>query len=73
VAAGGEAGAARAITLFREEISRVMALLGARSVNELGPELLHFVDGGFRRPAQLRPDLKVVDPARIAEGQVALN
>jgi isopentenyl diphosphate isomerase/L-lactate dehydrogenase-like FMN-dependent dehydrogenase len=73
VAAGGEAGAARAITLFREEISRVMALLGARSVDELGPELLHFADSAFRRQAQPRPDLKVIDTTRIAEGQVALN
>jgi len=35
VAAHGEAGAARAIEIFREEISRVMALLGVRSVAEL--------------------------------------
>jgi len=35
VAAHGEAGASRAIEIFREEISRVMALLGVRSVAEL--------------------------------------
>jgi len=35
VAAHGEAGAARAIEIFREEISRVMALLGVNSVAEL--------------------------------------
>jgi len=64
----GEAGATRAITLFREEISRVMALLGVRSVEELGPELLHFADGAFRRHAQPRADLKLLDTARAAEG-----
>jgi isopentenyl diphosphate isomerase/L-lactate dehydrogenase-like FMN-dependent dehydrogenase len=35
VAAHGEAGAARAIEIFREEIGRVMALLGVNSVAEL--------------------------------------
>jgi isopentenyl diphosphate isomerase/L-lactate dehydrogenase-like FMN-dependent dehydrogenase len=66
VAAGGYAGAARAIALFHEEISRVMALLGARSVAELGPEFLHFSDSGFRRPTQARADLKLLDSARVA-------
>jgi isopentenyl diphosphate isomerase/L-lactate dehydrogenase-like FMN-dependent dehydrogenase len=70
VAAGGYAGAARAITLFREEIDRVMALLGARSVAELGPELLHFADGSFRRTGSVRADLKLLDSARaLAEAQ----
>ncbi len=69
VAAGGHAGATRAIEIFREEISRVMALLGARSVAELGPELLHFADNGFRRPAQSRAGLKLLDTSRAtAEG-----
>jgi len=68
VAAGGEAGAARAIALFREEIGRVMALLGVSSVDELGPELLHFADTTFRRHAPPRADLKLLDTARAAEG-----
>jgi isopentenyl diphosphate isomerase/L-lactate dehydrogenase-like FMN-dependent dehydrogenase len=38
--AGGEAGAARAIQLFREEIDRVMALIGCRTIGELGPHFL---------------------------------
>ncbi len=38
--AGGEAGAARAITIFREEIDRVMALIGCRSIADLGPQYL---------------------------------
>jgi isopentenyl diphosphate isomerase/L-lactate dehydrogenase-like FMN-dependent dehydrogenase len=66
VAAGGYEGATRAIDLLREEISRVMALLGARSVEELGPELLHFTDNAFRRPAQARADLKLLDTVRAA-------
>ncbi|MGZ5166991.1 MAG: alpha-hydroxy-acid oxidizing protein, partial [Burkholderiales bacterium] len=66
VAAGGHAGAARAIKLFHEEISRVMALLGVRTVDELGPEFLHFTDNGFRRSTQPRADLKLLDIARAA-------
>ncbi len=38
--AGGEAGAARAISIFREEIDRVMALIGCRSIADLGPQYL---------------------------------
>ena len=38
--AGGEAGAARAIEIFREEIDRVMALIGCRSVADLNPDYL---------------------------------
>jgi isopentenyl diphosphate isomerase/L-lactate dehydrogenase-like FMN-dependent dehydrogenase len=69
VAAGGEAGAARALDLLREEISRVMALVGARNVAELGPELLHFTDNTFRRPTAGRGDLKLLDSTRaVAEG-----
>jgi (S)-mandelate dehydrogenase len=39
-AAGGEAGAARAIDIFREEIDRTMAHLGCRSVCEIDRERL---------------------------------
>jgi isopentenyl diphosphate isomerase/L-lactate dehydrogenase-like FMN-dependent dehydrogenase len=39
-AAAGEAGAARAIAIFREEIDRVLALLGCRSVAALNPDYL---------------------------------
>jgi isopentenyl diphosphate isomerase/L-lactate dehydrogenase-like FMN-dependent dehydrogenase len=66
VAAGGHAGAARALKLFHEEISRVMALLGRRSIAELSPECLHFMDGGFRRPTPSRVDLKLLDTVRAA-------
>lgn len=44
VAAAGEAGAARAITILREETDRVMALLGARDVAALSRDCLRIPD-----------------------------
>ncbi len=44
VAAHGEAGAARAIEIFREEIGRVMALLGVNSVADLDRRYLQMPD-----------------------------
>lgn len=41
-AAGGEAGAARAISILRDEIDRVMAQLGCNHIGELSGELLHW-------------------------------
>ncbi len=66
VAAGGYYGATRAIDIFRDEISRVMALLGVRTIDEIGPELLHFSDNAFRRPGQSKAELKLLDTARAA-------
>jgi hypothetical protein len=43
-----------------------MALLGVRTIDELGPEYLHFTENSFRRPATGRPDLKLLDTARAA-------
>jgi len=40
---GGEAGAARAINFFRQEISRTMAYLGCTSISQLNREYLEFV------------------------------
>ena len=40
VAAAGEAGGTRALDILREEIDRVMALVGRRSIDELNRELL---------------------------------
>jgi isopentenyl diphosphate isomerase/L-lactate dehydrogenase-like FMN-dependent dehydrogenase len=37
-AAAGEAGARRALQIYRDEIDRVLALVGCRSIDELGPE-----------------------------------
>jgi (S)-mandelate dehydrogenase len=39
LAAGGEAGVQRAIDILATEISRTLALLGLRSVDELSPEV----------------------------------
>ena len=36
----GEVGVARALAIFREEIDRVMALLGCNNVTELNSEIL---------------------------------
>jgi L-lactate dehydrogenase (cytochrome) len=40
LAAGGEAGVARALTLLRREIERAMALVGARTIDEIGRHLV---------------------------------
>ena len=64
VAAAGHAGAARALALYREEISRVMALLGCRTIDELGPQYLKFVDPQLRAPASPRVGLRIVSEAR---------
>lgn len=54
--AGGEAGAARAIALFREEIDRVMALLGCNSVAELNRDYL-VLPPDMQRDAPVRPSV----------------
>jgi isopentenyl diphosphate isomerase/L-lactate dehydrogenase-like FMN-dependent dehydrogenase len=41
VAAGGEAGVARALSILRAEIDRTLGLLGVRAIDELGPGILH--------------------------------
>lgn len=66
IAAGGQPGAQRALTIFREEIDRVMALLGCRSVADLGPECLHIVEGALRAAAQARP--QIARRPGVAEG-----
>ncbi len=45
VAAGGEAGATRAINLYREEVDRIMALLGVRRVADLNPDYVRITAG----------------------------
>ena len=68
VAAGGEVGAARALELYREEISRVLALLGCCGIADLGPQYLHFVDAQLRPAALPRAGLRsVADPKTAAE------
>jgi len=66
VAAGGQAGAARALALFREEIGRVMALLGCVSVAELNREYLVLRDTLAEALADTQDRLEVLDAARAA-------
>lgn len=40
VAAGGEAGAARALAILRDEVDRTLGQLGCRALRELGPDRL---------------------------------
>lgn len=51
-AAAGEAGAARAIAILREETDRVMALIGARNVAALNREFLQIPEARQRKRAQ---------------------
>ena len=68
VAAGGEAGAARALEIYREEISRVLALLGCRSIADLGPQYLQFVDPHLFSATLPRKGLRsVADTKAVAE------
>ena len=41
LAANGEAGVRQALTIFRDEIDRVMALAGCRATGDITPALLH--------------------------------
>ena len=66
VVAGGEVGARRAIGIIREEIDRVLALLGCRDVAELGPEFLHIEDGLFRTATAPRASIRLVESAKVA-------
>ena len=67
VAAGGEEGARRAISIFRGEIDRVIALLGCNSISDLSTEHLQAPDVPLRATDTLRPGLKLLDIARAAE------
>ncbi|MDO8597171.1 MAG: alpha-hydroxy acid oxidase [Sulfuricaulis sp.] len=50
-AAAGEAGATRAIAIFRDEIDRVLALIGCRSIAELNPDSVAMPHTLFAPPA----------------------
>jgi isopentenyl diphosphate isomerase/L-lactate dehydrogenase-like FMN-dependent dehydrogenase len=50
--AGGAAGAARAIDIFREEIDRMMAHMGCRSVAELDRSRVHLPQGVLNAPSR---------------------
>ncbi len=65
VATGGQAGADRALAIFREEIDRVMALLGCRGIDELSPEYLYESDAPLL--AAERRDPMLLQTARVME------
>jgi len=44
VAAGGAPGAARALSIFRDEIDRALAQMGAPDIKSLGPQFLMWKD-----------------------------
>jgi len=73
VAAGGEGGARRAIAIYREEIDRVLALLGCTSVAALGTQHLHIAPGAVRRVPQFslreRPNLRLIDSDQAIAGE----
>jgi isopentenyl diphosphate isomerase/L-lactate dehydrogenase-like FMN-dependent dehydrogenase len=72
VAAGGEAGARRAIAIYREEIDRVLALLGCPNVTELGRQFLHIAPGTFRAAIHHKPNLRLIESGestRTATGE----
>ncbi|MGQ0544369.1 MAG: alpha-hydroxy acid oxidase [Betaproteobacteria bacterium] len=56
VAAGGEAGARRALQILKTEVDRVLALLGCNSIDELGPHCIARERGAPEpRPQGARP------------------
>ena len=67
VAAGGEAGASRALAIYRDEIHRNMAILGCNTIADIGPQCLLFADKHELRAPKERPALRVVAEAKSAE------
>jgi (S)-mandelate dehydrogenase len=66
-AAGGKAGAARAIGIFREEIDRVLALLGCRGIAELNRDYLVLPESMMGHAASSpKAGLKLLDSAKVA-------
>ncbi|MDB4955298.1 MAG: hypothetical protein JWO36_2867 [Myxococcales bacterium] len=54
LAAGGQAGAARALTILRDEIDRTLALLGCPSIGELSPQYVGHYEVPRRRGVELK-------------------
>jgi len=66
-AAGGEAGATRAIDIFREEIDRVLALIGCRSLAELDRDCLALPEAmSGPVPGGARTGFKLLEGTRVA-------
>ena len=66
-AAGGEAGAARAIRIFRDEIDRVLAFLGYRGIAEIERDCLILPEHMRTAPGAKNP-LALVEGAKAAAG-----
>lgn len=64
---GGEAGAARAIKIFRDEIDRTIAYLGYRSLDEINRDCLILPDH-MRTVGGSKGTLSVVEGAKTAAG-----
>jgi (S)-mandelate dehydrogenase len=47
--AGGDIGAAKAVTIVREEMNKVMAQIGCPSLDQLGPDALYWDSDDDRR------------------------
>jgi isopentenyl diphosphate isomerase/L-lactate dehydrogenase-like FMN-dependent dehydrogenase len=65
-AVGGEAGAARAIALFREEIDRVLALLGCRGIAALNRDYLIMPSAAEAAAGAAKAGLRLLDSAKAA-------
>jgi isopentenyl diphosphate isomerase/L-lactate dehydrogenase-like FMN-dependent dehydrogenase len=65
-AVGGEAGAARAIALFREEIDRVLALLGCRGIAALNRDYLVMPSAAEAAAGAAKAGLRLLDSAKAA-------
>jgi isopentenyl diphosphate isomerase/L-lactate dehydrogenase-like FMN-dependent dehydrogenase len=61
VAAGGEPGVRRTLQILKSEVDRVLALLGCRSIAELGPQRLFGAvgRGTHSRPAMIALSAKL--------------
>jgi len=71
-AAAGEAGAARALDIYRGEISRSMAQISCNKVSEIGPQHVAFQNEGRLVPPAVEPQAPArgmfnVQPIRAAE------
>jgi isopentenyl diphosphate isomerase/L-lactate dehydrogenase-like FMN-dependent dehydrogenase len=67
IGAAGQAGAAKALAIFREEIDRVLALIGCRGVAELSPEVLRAPEFLLPAAESTRAGPKVLDTGRAVE------
>jgi len=72
VAAGGQAGAGRALAILRDEIDRTMALIGCRALRELDGSVIwdlskpHSVDQESSHDDSTNPDQSPDEPGRRA-------